>query len=327
MMWILVVVPALFVSTAAQAAASSSTTTPAPGVTDYQIGVEDVLQISVYTHPELERTVTVDANGTITLPPIGAIKAVGLSPRQLGDQIGDKLSTYLHLTTAVTVTVTQYMSRSVYVTGAVAKPGRYGFENIPSLPDAIGQAGGAVIGSDLSRVQVVRTEGTQRKTLYADVARVLRDGDTSQLPGLKPGDTIVVPQGIGAAAYAGEGVGGAVIGEVQHPGIYPVGNGQDLWTVLAGAGGVTSNADLRNVRILTRQGEGYNALRLDLRAILDNGSRSGLTVKDGDVVYVPSNQNSGISRATLAVITVLGVTRDVFNVLVLSQIYHGGTAK
>ena len=306
-------------------AATALLTAPMARAEDYQIGAEDVLQISVYLHPELERTVTVDANGTVTLPPVGAIKAVGLTPRQLGDQIADKLSTYLRQTTAVTVTVTQYMSRSVYVTGAVARPGRYGFEIIPSLPDAIAQAGGAVVGSDLSRVQVVRTEGTQRKTMYADVARVLRDGDTSALPALKPGDTIVVPQGIGAAAYAGEGVGGAIIGEVQHPGIYPVGAGQDLWTVLAGAGGVTPNADLRNVRILTRQGEGYNALRLDLRAILDNGSRSGLTVKDGDVVYVPSTANSGVSRATLALVTVIGVTRDVFNILVLSQIYHGGT--
>ncbi|HUK63893.1 MAG TPA: polysaccharide biosynthesis/export family protein, partial [Dongiaceae bacterium] len=230
--FLFVAVPALFITPIARAG-------------DYLIGAEDVLQISVYLHPELERTVTVDANGTITLPPVGAVKAVGLTPRQLGDQIADKLSTYLRQTTAVTVTVTQYWSQSVFVTGAVAHPGRYGFEIIPSLPDAISQAGGAVIGSDLTRVQVIRTEGTQRKTLYADVGRVLRDGDTSALPALKPGDTIVVPQGIGAAAYSGQGVGGAIIGEVQHPGIYPVGAGQDLWTVLAGAGGVTPNADLR----------------------------------------------------------------------------------
>ncbi|MFI5369985.1 MAG: polysaccharide biosynthesis/export family protein [Candidatus Eisenbacteria bacterium] len=294
---------------------------------DYLIGAEDVLQVSVYLHPELEHTVTVDANGSITLPPVGAIKAGGLTPRQLGDQISDRLSTYLRQTTAVTVTVTQYMSRSVFVTGQVSRPGRYGFEIIPSLPDAIAQAGGAIVGSDLSRVQVIRVEGTQRKTLYADVARVLRDGDTSALPALHAGDTVIVPQGIGAAAYAGQGVGGAIIGEVAHPGIYPVGEGQDLWTVLAGAGGVTANADLRNVRILTHQGDGYNAVRLDLRNILDNGSRAALTVKDGDVVYVPSNANSGLSRATIALVTVVGLTRDVLNILVLDQIYRGGQTK
>jgi len=288
---------------------------------DYLIGPEDVLQVSVYLHPELEHTVTVDAGGLITLPPVGAVKAGGLTPKELGDQLGNKLSTYLRQTTAVTVTVTQYLSRSVYVTGTVAKPGRYGFEIIPSLPDAIAQAGGAVVGSDLSRVQVIRADGVQRKTLYADVARVLRDGDTSALPALKAGDTVIVPQGIGAAAYAGQGVGGAVIGEVAHPGIYPVGTGQDLWTVIAGAGGVTATADLKNVRILTRQGDGYNALRLNLKEILDYGSRTALTVKDGDVVYIPSSANSNVNRAVFAVVTVVGITRDVFNILVLSQIY------
>jgi polysaccharide export outer membrane protein len=288
---------------------------------DYLIGPEDVLQVSVYLHPELEHTVTVDAGGLITLPPVGAVKAGGLTPKELGDQLGNKLSTYLRQTTAVTVTVTQYLSRSVYVTGTVAKPGRYGFEIIPSLPDAIAQAGGAVVGSDLSRVQVIRADGVQRKTLYADVARVLRDGDTSALPALKAGDTVIVPQGIGAAAYAGQGVGGAVIGEVAHPGIYPVGTGQDLWTVIAGAGGVTATADLKNVRILTRQGDGYSALRLNLKEILDYGSRTALTVKDGDVVYIPSSANSNVNRAVFAVVTVVGITRDVFNILVLSQIY------
>ncbi len=293
---------------------------------DYTIGSEDVLQVAVYLHPELDRVVTVDANGAITFPPVGAIKAGGLTPKQLGDQIGDKLSSYLRQTTAVTVTVTQFMSRSVFVTGAVAKPGRYGFEVIPSLPDAIAQAGGAVVGSDLSRVQVIRAEGAQRKTLYADVARVLRDGDTSSLPALRAGDTVVVPQGMGAAAYAGQGIGGAVIGEVAHPGIYPVGTGQDLWTLLAGAGGTTMNADLKNVRILSRQGDGYSAVRLNLKNVLDFGAPTSITVKDGDVVYVGSLATTNLSRATVAVVTLLGITRDAFNILVLNQIYQNGKA-
>jgi len=293
---------------------------------DYVIGAEDVLQVVVYLHPELDRGATVDANGTITFPPVGAVKAAGLTPKQLGDQLGDKLSTYLRQTTAVTVTVTQYMSRSVYVTGAVAKPGRYGFEVIPSLADAIAQAGGAVVGSDLARVQVVRADGAQRKTLYADVARVLRDGDTSSLPALRAGDTVVVPQGMGAAAYAGQGVGGSIIGEVAHPGIYPVGQGQDLWTLLAGAGGTTANADLRNVRILSRQGDGYSAVRLNLKNVLDYGAPTSITVKDGDVVFVGSLATTNLTRATIAVVTVLGITRDAFNILVLNQIYQNGKA-
>lgn len=291
---------------------------------DYIIGAEDVLAVSVYLHPELERSATVDANGSVTFPPVGEVKAAGLTPRQLGDRIGDKLTTYLRQTTQVTVTVTGFLSRSVYVTGAVAKPGRFGFERMPTLPDAIAQAGGAAVGSDLSRVQVIRNDGTTRKTIYADVARVLRDGVTSDLPELKPGDTIVVPQGMGAAAYAGQGVGGSVIGEVARPGIYPVGNGQDLWTLLAGAGGVTSNSDLKKVRILSRQGDGYNAVQLNLKDILDHGSPTAVVVRDGDLVYIPSLRTSNLARGTIAIVAILNATESAFNILVLNQVYQDG---
>jgi protein involved in polysaccharide export with SLBB domain len=54
------------------------------------------------------------------------------------------------------------MSQSVFVSGAVARPGRYGFERIPGLIDALSQAGGALSRADLSRVQMVRRMGTAR---------------------------------------------------------------------------------------------------------------------------------------------------------------------
>ena len=124
------------------------TLAPMARAADYVLGPDDVLTISVYLHAELERpNAVVDANGNVTFPPIGEIKAAGLTPKQLGDRIADRLSTYLRQTTAVTVTVSQYLSRSVYVTGAVAKPGRYGFEVIPTLVEVIGQAGGAIPGA------------------------------------------------------------------------------------------------------------------------------------------------------------------------------------
>ena len=96
---------------------------PATSTADeYVLGVEDVVSISVYLHPELERTTVVDADGNITVPPVGLIKAAGFSTKQLGDKISDRLATYLRQTTSVTVTVSQYFSRSVYVQGAVASP-------------------------------------------------------------------------------------------------------------------------------------------------------------------------------------------------------------
>src|SRR4029079_988936 len=159
---------------------------------DYTIGPADVLQISVWMHTELDKSVTVGPDGTLSFAPAGDIKAAGLTTKQLADRLGDRLSTYLRQTVTVTVTVTQYLSRSVYVVGAVGRPGRYGFQTMPSLVDLISQAGGALPGGDLSQVRITRREGEARRALNADVSSALRNGVGTDLPALRPGDTVVI---------------------------------------------------------------------------------------------------------------------------------------
>lgn len=58
---------------------------------EYRICTGDVLQISIYQHPELSKTVVVTQEGNITLPSVNAVKAVGLSPATLGSLLRDKL--------------------------------------------------------------------------------------------------------------------------------------------------------------------------------------------------------------------------------------------
>jgi polysaccharide biosynthesis/export protein len=285
---------------------------------DYVLGPEDVIAVSVWLHPELERTVTVSADGNITLPPVGEIKASGLTTKQLGERIGDRMSAYLRQTTTVTVTVTRFMSRSVFVSGSVANPGRYGFERIPSLVDVLGAAGGALTGAQLDNVQVVRNENGARRTLAADVAAAMRDGDTSRLPQLQPGDMVIVTGVVlgtssGGGASISEGAG--VLGAVGHPGIISVGPGADLWVVLAAAGGTTAQANLRDVRILSRGEAGISVARYDLQTVLEKGSRAPVTVKSGDVVVVMPRAPSLWTGAS----QILNTSLTVLNVLVLAD--------
>lgn len=279
---------------------------------DYVLGAEDVVQVSVWLHPELERSLTVDANGNVTLPPVGEIKATGLTPKQLSDRIADRLSAYLRQTTTVTCTVTQFLSRSVFVQGSVAKPGRYGFERLPSVADALGQAGGALTGADLSGVQIVRKEGKTRRTIAVDLSAALRTGDASGLPELKAGDTVIVP----GSATAGGGTGGegvGVLGQVAKPGLYAVGNGQDLWSVLALAGGLTERGNLSDVRMLSRSEGGQTLALINLRTVLEKGSRAPVVVKPGDVVVVMPKGPSVWSAFT----GLLALSRDALNLVVL----------
>jgi polysaccharide biosynthesis/export protein len=288
--------------------------TPAVRAADYTIGVEDELQISVWMHPELERKVTVDADGNVIIPPIGEIKAAGLTPKQFGDRLGDRLSTYLRQTATVTVTVTQFLSRSVLVSGAVAKPGRYGAERLPTLLDAIQQAGGALPNADLSRVQILRREKGVLRTQVADLAKAMEQGDEAGLPLLQVGDVVVVPSAGGGGGGAAITDAAGVIGEVTKPGLYSVGTGQDLWFVLAQAGGPTGRGSLGNIKVVTKQGTAATALTVNLSETLVKGNRAPYVVKPGDIIYVnPKSSTWG------AFVTFLGITRDVVGVYAIVQ--------
>jgi polysaccharide export outer membrane protein len=296
--------------------------TPPATAQDYVLGPEDVIQISVWMHPELERTVTIGLDSMITVPPLGAVRAAGFTPRQLGDRLSRELGSFLRQTTAATVTVVTPMSQSVYVSGAVAKPGRYGFERMPSLVDVISTAGGATAGAQLGRVQIIRREGENRRTIEADVASALRDGMGVPLPALRPGDTVVVPALAAPGATApGEGVG--VIGQVIRPGLYPVGaGGQDLWTVLAAAGGAGPKGDLSSVHVITYQGAGQAVVTVDLRHALKHGARAPFIVRSGDVVFVSSTEARGAGRMWAGFQAALGVSRDVLGLVLLRDIVN-----
>jgi len=290
---------------------------------EYVLGADDVIAVSVWGHPELERTVTVGSDGNITFAPIGDVKAAGQTTKQLADRLGDRLSQYLRVTAQVTITVKEFLSHSVFVSGAVARPGRYGFERIPNLVDVISQAGGAVPGADLANVQVVRREGEARRTLPADVASALRDGVIANLPVLKPGDTVIVPGGgaSGTGSFSSsDGVG--VLGEVLRPGVYPATGGQDLWVILAGAGGLTPRGNLSDVRVVTRQGQSQTVVSVNLREVLKHGSRAPFVVRPGDIVFVTATGTGAGARTYNALVQTLPIAVEVLNIVVLSDLYR-----
>jgi len=266
----------------------------------------------VWMHPELDKSVTIGPDGTLTFAPAGDIKAAGLTTKQLADRLGDRLSTYLRQTVTVTVTVSQYLSRSVYVVGAVGRPGRYGFQAMPSLVDLISQAGGALPGGDLSQVQIIRREGEARRVLNADVSSALRNGIGTDLPVLRPGDTVVINTVGGGGAYTGSpGDAIAVLGEVVKPGLYPAGSGLDLWVLLAQAGSFTANANLHLVRIVSPGPGGARVRTFDVKAATEHDGAHSILVRPGEVVFVsPKSTNAAWAAFTQT----LAISRDILNI-------------
>jgi protein involved in polysaccharide export with SLBB domain len=162
----------------------------------------------------------------------------------------------------------------------------------------------------------------------ADVSSALRDGVGTSLPELKIGDTIILPAiAAPGGAMAAPGEGASVLGEVNKPGIYPLATNQDLWSVLAVAGGLTPRGDLSHVYVISRQGEGQAIFTVDLREALKHGTRGPFVVRAGDAVVVGSTGNSAWGRGATAFTQVLAVGRDLLNIAVLADVLKRGNGQ
>lgn len=157
----------------------------------YVIGVEDVLDISVWQEPNVSRNVPVRPDGKISIPLVNDIQAAGLTPMQLAASLTEKLKKFL-TAPQVTVTVTAMNSQRVFVVGEVFKPGP-----MPLLPNmtalqALSTAGGPTQFADQKRAYVLRREGGKETNYPLNYKDMLR-GDSRTNIVLKAGDTIVVP--------------------------------------------------------------------------------------------------------------------------------------
>jgi polysaccharide export outer membrane protein len=161
---------------------------------DYIIGPEDVLDVTVWKNAELSKTVQVRPDGKVSIPLIGDVIAVGRTPGLLTEDISTRLKSFMENPT-VSIVVSQVNSYSIYVLGEVRQPGRYPLKSKTTLLQAITLASGLTPVAARNKIVVFRfsreSEGLIKlKASYDDI--VLRDG-TSQNIELMPGDQIVVP--------------------------------------------------------------------------------------------------------------------------------------
>ncbi|HWN81966.1 MAG TPA: polysaccharide biosynthesis/export family protein, partial [Candidatus Udaeobacter sp.] len=105
--------------------------------TAYKIEAQDELKIEVWEKPELTRTMVVRADGTVTLPLIGEVTVAGTTPSKLEEELARKFSLYDRQITQVSVAVTAYNSKAVFVLGEVATPGKYARWPMPTIWDLI----------------------------------------------------------------------------------------------------------------------------------------------------------------------------------------------
>jgi polysaccharide export outer membrane protein len=185
------------------ACASSGNTAGAPppssehSVDSYQIGIDDIVQVSVWRNPELGITVPVRPDGKISVPLIGDVAAGGRTPDEVAKDIQTRLATFVR-DPQVAVILTdlrshEYLSR-VRVTGAVRQPISIPYRQGMTVLDAVLAAGGVTEFAAPARSDLYRKTGDSTRSYAVRLDHILEDGDLSTNFKVAPGDVITVPE-------------------------------------------------------------------------------------------------------------------------------------
>lgn len=178
-----------------------SSTPPSSGVpvhvpTDVQtLNPGDVIRIEYPGTPSIPTTEQqIRRDGRVNLTIIGEIKAVDKTPGELEKEL---ITAYASQLTSKEIKVTVVASAfSVYVGGAVMKPGKVLPLRAVTVLDAIMEAGGFdETRANKKEVRVIRQEGEQVKTYYVNMRDVLNGVQATPFY-LKAHDTVYVPEKI-----------------------------------------------------------------------------------------------------------------------------------
>jgi polysaccharide export outer membrane protein len=236
---------------AAQPPAPPPQSTSPISQTDYVVGQQDVMKITVFNEPTLSNTYRVDNDGSISFPFLGRVKVAGLRVAVIEAQLAKSLAEGYIKNPQVTVDMEQYRSQSVFIMGEVRVPSKYSLVGNSSLMEALMQAGWVTPTAGFDVLIIHPRSGATRAVLQselqdinADVTRVnLRDIEAGKLPQnirIQDGDTILVPKALRLT----------VLGQVRTPGSIVYEPGMTIQAAIAQAGGQTEKGSIRRVKII-----------------------------------------------------------------------------
>ena len=215
----------------------------------YILGPEDVLRIVVYEHDDLSREIPIAPDGAFAFPLIGKVEAAGLTTDQVEQYMKEELGRDFLVDPQISVAITQYRKRQVYVLGAVRSPGVYALKHNTTLLELISEAGGVTEEAGWMARLVRASRGnvdaapsleqvSKRPGIQVDLDRLF-GGELQKPIQIHNGDTIHVPKG--AFIF--------VTGEVAKPGRYALGRGLTVDRAIILAGGFTKFAAKKSIRV------------------------------------------------------------------------------
>ena len=172
---------------------------PANAGSIYRVQPGDVIDVTIYQLPDLNRTAEIDGAGNINLALIGAVPAAGRSVRQLEQEIAGRYRARYLQNPQISVSLKDAVGQRVTVDGAVKKPGIVMARGDMTLLRVLAESGGFAETADQTNVVIMRS-GPQGRTAARFDANAIRSG-TLQDPPVFGGDTIVVDDSTAKTAW------------------------------------------------------------------------------------------------------------------------------
>jgi polysaccharide export outer membrane protein len=151
----------------------------------------DEVKLTFAGAPELNQSQKIRADGKLSLPQIGEVKAAGKSLPQFQSELEGRYES--ELTNSDVLVTLESGVMSVYVSGAVSRPGRLSFDRPMTVLQVIAEAGGVNMYGSLKKVRVVRLEYGKQRVHTLDLRSATRGAVTGPFY-VRDGDIITIPQ-------------------------------------------------------------------------------------------------------------------------------------
>jgi len=261
----------------------------------YTVGPGDVLKISIFLYGQLDADLAAEQSvgyrGEIRCPLLGEVQVAGLSTAQIEGTLTTRYSTEGYYQNPVlSVVVSEYRSKRVFVTGGVVNPGPLALDvNRMALLEVLLRAGGLTEGAGDTAIVTRLTHTPSRtgsvstpSTISVNLSSLIERSDMVENIWIQPGDVVHVPPADESNVY--------VLGFVNAPGAYPLPAKGSIGVLdaIALAHGLSAAGVPAKTYLLRKTAEGERNYRIDLTRVAA-AKEPDIPVQAGDRVIVSTS--------------------------------------
>lgn len=165
---------------------------------NYVLKVSDVIEIDVYQEGDLNKSVRIEGDGTVSLALVGKVKLAGMTVAEAKALITQLYNRDYLVDPQISLLVVSFSPKVLHILGSVGSPG---VVEIPpdrdlTLTEALSMVGGVTRMGNPKAIKIKRVDQDGRsRQMEVNFSKIVQDPDVKDLV-LNEGDTIWVPERI-----------------------------------------------------------------------------------------------------------------------------------